>query len=427
MDAHEFSRVMRLGLGRAIVHVREHDVTRYRELTLDACLHCYAYDLPSEGTRAAYMLDLLAFTPYKEFCREAVLESLPASGDDADALQRFRFATLLSLDGDARAKRLMYEAYHPGPRHGAGIGIGFLQVDGLAGFLFAARKLSALLAEDSRPDIGWLQYAAEERLGSDAVQEALRRAAERDPAIRRYRSAALASVGAVGRGLRPLGLMSAGYRELAPHISSPRRPGAILTSWGREASEADLAAAARGLLAARTAQEQYGHLLIFGERPFPLDLQPLLDLVPVAEQEVGLAAVQALAQVRDRRVRDLAFGLVAEQSPWRGEAPKLLAENFQAGDHLVGLGWFEAETDDAQRHRQGLGLLHLIERRPDREGDSEILHALYERGPCGYCRGFAVSGLLERKLLSAELRRECAWDANTEVRELAAGGGTAPS
>ncbi len=427
MDTHEFGRVMRLGLGRAIVHAQQHDVTRYRELILDACLRCYAYDLPSEGTRAAYMLDLLEFTPYKESCCEAVLESLPGSGDDADALQRFRFATLLSLDGDARAKRLMYEAYRPGPRHGAGIGIGFMQVDGLAGFLFAARGLAALLAEDPQPDIGWLQHAAEERLGSDAVQEALRRAAERDPAIRRYHSAALASVGTAGRGLRPPGVMTANYRELAPHISGLRRPGAILTSWGREASEADLAAAAHGLLAARTAQEQYGHLLIFGERPCPLDLQPLLDLVPVAEQEVGFAAVQALAQVRDRRVRDLAFRLAAEQSPWRGEAPRLLAENFQAGDHLVGLGWFEAETDDAQRHRQKLGLLHLIERRPDREGDAKILHALYERGPCGYCRGFVVSGLLERKLLSAELRRECAWDSNTEVRELTAGDGTAPS
>lgn len=427
MNAHEFGRVMRLGLGRAIVHAREHDVTRYRELILDACLHCYAYDLPSEGTRAAYMLDLLAFTPYKELCSEAVLESLPGSGDDPDALQRFRFAALLALDGDARAKRLMYGAYHPGPRHGAGIGIGFLQVDGLAGFFFAARKLAPLLAEDPQPDIGWIQHVAEEQLGSDTVQDALRQAAQRDPAIELYRLAALGSGRTAGRGLYPPGVMSAGYRELAPHISGLRRPGAILASWGREASEGDLAAAARGLLAGRTAQEQYGHLLIFRERPFPLDLQPLLDLVPVAEQEVGLAAVQALAKVRDRRVRDLAFRLVAEQSPWRGEAPRLLAENFQPGDHAVALGWFEAETDDDQRHRQGLGLLHLMERRPDREGDAKILNALYERGPCGYCRGSAVSRLLERKLLSPELRRECAWDANTEVRELAAGGVTAPS
>ncbi len=289
MDAHEFGRVMRLGLGRAIVHAQEHDVTRYRELILDACLRCYAYDLPSEGTRAAYMLDLLGFAPCKGLCCEAVLESLPGSGDNPDALQRFRFATLLSLGGDARAKRQMYTAYHPGPRHGAGIGIGFVQLDGLAGFLFAARKLAALLVEGLEPDIGWLQYVAEDQLGRDIVQGALREAAARDPAIKLYRLAALGSEKTAGRGQYPPGLMGAAYCELAPHISGLRRPGAILTSWGREASEADLAAAAHGLLAARTAQEQCGHLRIFasaGAATGPARAQPCL---PAGRRAVALA------------------------------------------------------------------------------------------------------------------------------------------
>jgi hypothetical protein len=88
MDEEQFRRLLRLGLGRAIVHARDHEASPFRDLILDACLHCYAYDPQIEGTRADYMLELIELTPEKELYWNEVLKALPGSGDDWDAVQK---------------------------------------------------------------------------------------------------------------------------------------------------------------------------------------------------------------------------------------------------------------------------------------------------------------------------------------------------
>jgi hypothetical protein len=51
-----------------------------------------------------------------------------------------------------------------------------------------------------------------------------------------------------------------------------------------------------------------------------------------------------------------------------------------------------------------------------------MLLALYEKGPCSFCRKTAVWRLMERGALTGELRAECVWDANDEIRELVSAG-----
>src|SRR5689334_12419237 len=100
----EFRRLLHNGHGRAIQYAREHDVSGFRDLILDACLHCHAVDPICEGTRASYMYDLLELLPDRPWYVSAVLMSLPDSGDNWDAVQRFTFVGCLAEAGDATAK-----------------------------------------------------------------------------------------------------------------------------------------------------------------------------------------------------------------------------------------------------------------------------------------------------------------------------------
>jgi hypothetical protein len=145
MDEDQFRKILQLGLGRAVLWARSHDMHEFRDAILDACLHCYAYDGQIEGTRAAYVLDLIAFLPDKGFYYGEVLKSLPGSGDDLDAAQRFHFAACLAFDGDNVAKRAMYESFDPGPKMGELMGIDFLKMDGINGLLFVSEKIGGLL------------------------------------------------------------------------------------------------------------------------------------------------------------------------------------------------------------------------------------------------------------------------------------------
>ena len=73
MDAKAFERTVRLGLGRAVLHLRENDSHPYREIILDACLHNTAYDPQIDGTRAAHAMDLLRLRVIGILCHQKTL------------------------------------------------------------------------------------------------------------------------------------------------------------------------------------------------------------------------------------------------------------------------------------------------------------------------------------------------------------------
>jgi hypothetical protein len=192
----------------------------------------------------------------------------------------------------------------------------------------------------------------------------------------------------------------------------------LLRAWGELASDQELQLAANGLLAAKNSKQQLAHLQIFARRCFPLDVQVLLDLVDVQLDRLGFAAVKALTHVVHPAVRTLAFRLMDTRAKCRGDAIDLIARNYAPGDHRIVLRWFQEEDDRETRHSLGLDLIDFWKRHPDEGTEVLMLRSLYEKGPCSFCRESAVRRLMELGPLPDEIRAECAWDANTDIREL---------
>ena len=412
----EFREAVRSGLGRAILYARENDVSVFRDIILDACLHCYSADAQSEGTRAPYMLELVNLTPDREsYCGE-VLKALHDSGDDWDAVQRFRFASYMAMDGDNRARRAMYENFHPGPRMVEETGIDFTRMDGLEGFLFAADKVGALLiTKPHEVDQGSLLWHTIETFGEEQTLGVLRKTGETNPRVEAYRLAAEEHREKGGANeLKEIRALT--YAELKPRLSEVR--GHRLPWWGQDASIEDLDLAARDLLMAQTSEEQLIHLRIFGRRPFPLDHGSLLQLAASDDEPVSVVAARALANIKHPDVRELAFRLVETRRPGREEAISMLARNWTLGDHEIVLGWFEQEEDRVIRHGLGIDLRNFWKHHPDAATEGRMLLNLYEKGPCSACRGFLLSRLIELESLPDSIREEWAYDANEDVRQL---------
>jgi hypothetical protein len=426
MDEDQFRHLLQLGHGRAILYARDHSVEGFRKAILDACLHCRAYDAQIEGTRASYMLDLLDLMPGTEFYYDEVLNALPGSGDDWDAAQRFHFAACLAIDGNDRAKRVMYESYNPGPKKGEAIAIEFLQMDGIDGLLFASEKIGALLAATTeKVDLGWLLSVARETLGEQETRDILQKAGAENPRIETYRLAEEASRNrSSDRSRKSAETINAADEQVKPKLSEMTC--GWITSWGERASDADLNQAALALAAAQNPKEQFAHLCIFARRLFPLDIQVLLNLVDQDQERVGLVALRALSQIEHPAVRQLAFRLVETRAKWRGQAIELLARNFSPGDHVIALRWFETEEDPETLHSLGMDLTDFWERHPDEETEEPMLLAMYERDPCSFCREKTVRRLIERGALTDELRLECSFDANSDIRDLVKGSSPTP-
>lgn len=411
-----FQELLKAGLGRAILYARDNDVRPFRDVILDACLHCYSIDPQFEGTRAGFMFELVNLLPDRRFYCDEVLRSLPSSADDWSAVQRFDFATYMAFDGDERAKRMAYESYDPGPKNGEAIAIDFVRMDGLSGLIFAAAKIGALLmSKPDEVDQGWLWSQAVQICGEEKAKEALSQASLTDPRVEAYLFAALARPHSHdGRSREVAGLS---YEELKPRMANFRS--FQLGSWGRQASADNLDQAARGLETLRTSSDQIQHLRIFSRRAFPLDPGVLLTLSSSTEPEVAYAAAVALSNIQHPAIRTEAFRLADHQLVGREWAIKMLDRNWEPNDHHIVLNWFERELDRQTRHHMQGGLEAFWENHPEPTIEPHMLCSLYEKGTCSFCREYVVKRLIELNLLSEPMRLECLHDSSDEIRELA--------
>jgi hypothetical protein len=418
MTNEEFQEAMRSGLGRAIMYVHDNNVQSFRDMILDACLHCYSVEPQSEGTRAGYMLELVSTLPDRQFYLDEVLRHLSADGDDWHAVQRFHFAAYMSFDGDEHARQVMYENFNPGPKMGEAIAIDFVRMDGLNGLCFVANKIGALLiSRGDEVDEGWLWSQAVELCGEEEAKIALLEAGASNPQIEAYRVRALANRAATSSTAGESESIAAlSYEQLKPKIHD--LPAYKLRSWGKQASAEEIQRAADGLLTARAPEEQIRHLRMFSGRQFPLQPTRLLELLLSPREDLALAAAIALGQVEHPALREAAFRLIRDQSVGRRAAITILDRNFKPGDHEIALRWFENEPDRDVRHSMEIALRKFCEGHPEPESEVCILLSLYGRGPCSFCRECVVKRLINLDSLPELMRAECAYDANEDIHSL---------
>ena len=211
-------------------------------------------------------------------------------------------------------------------------------------------------------------------------------------------------------------LRTASYEQLKTKL--PMKWPGSLRFWGKRASDDDLFQAAQELITATDIEMQRSLLAIFRQRRFPLDHNILFPFAGSSNEQIQWAALNALTQIKNPAVRTLAFDLIQTKARWRGLAINLMKLNCQPGDHEIVLDWFEAEEDLETLHTESRSLFAFWKANPSEELHNRMLLTLYEICPCSFCREDAVSTLLERNALPEHIRKECAWDANVDIREL---------
>lgn len=413
MTKEQFRHAVHAGLGRATLYARQNDVSGYRDIILDACLHFRGMDAQIEGPRAAFMYELIAGLPDRGDFRRTVVESLAACGDDRDAVQRFRLAAHFATAGDADARRAIHHALQPGPDFGEEIAVTLVDLDGLDGLRVAAQRIGALIAQGEPVDEGWLRSFAGERLGEREVREFLQTEAARDSNIAAYFAKSEES--------RKMQARRAGFAHLTYEqvVEKFLKKGArARRRWIEAASEDDILRAARDLQETNDDKFRTGLLCLFGEQAFPLDPSILFEHAVSEERRVRFAALRALRLIAHPEVRKLAFHLIESGDEARSLAVAMLDRNFQSGDHGIALQWMDDERDVYVLHGQTSDYIRLWEHHAEPASEIEMLRLLYEANVCSECRMMAVRRLVEIRELPEDVRAECAFDANEEIREL---------
>lgn len=420
----EFTRWLKLGLGRAVLHLQKHDATPYREVILKACLHHQGYDPQIEGSRAEYMLDIISLTGERQYYCDKILQAL-ASGevdpDSWDRCQLFSFARLFAQTGDELARQTMFDAYEQEGSIRYLLGSEFIALDGIKGFEYVARKRGVELranAEDWEDD--WLVGKLQEKVGEKESQEAIKQLSANDPLIKAYMNAVEENrtrrKNAKHERRDPTGLS---YAEVRSLILEGKHNSIVLPKWGEIASDDDLLHAAEDLLAEKERVRLWAYLRIFKRRAFPLDVGYLIELTYSQDDRTAAHALGALALVTSPTVRALAFQLTEKpEQKWKGWIVELLIKNYEVGDHALIEKLAKELTDDQALHGLGLYVLEFYEAHPNPDSEIRVLDVLYENGPCALCRWRFVKRLIELKALPDWMAEECVWDAEEDTRTL---------
>jgi hypothetical protein len=441
MSVDEFQRILNNGLGRAILFLQQNDSTPYREVILNACLHNTAYDAQVEGTRVEYMHNIIHLTSEENFYREQILDALLKPDQrDWDDIHLLDQAAIFAKAGDKHARQAVYNRllHHPGSVSHYDV---LIDMDGIKGLINLVEEIWQLDPDDRQEFISSfgeeLLMALERHDGEDQTQKNLLAISETNPNVKEFVESVSADRAgrkySIKREKRP----NISYSELKSWISTNpdlNHPPIKWSLWGKYASDEDIVLAANDLLLLddEEAQKITIYSDMFRKRMFPLDPTRLINWASqIDDRDIwksdgtidyearrSLYALNALELVMDWAVRDLALSLIESKNN-SGRAVGLLGINFVEGDWQLIEQLTQTNTNTEDYHSLGLSILEVFDAHPSAEAAAVFQH-LYEWGNCSACRERFVQRLVSLNALPQWMLKECQYDCNLDLRELAA-------
>ena len=372
----EFSGWLRKGLGRAAVFLKTHDNRPYRDALLHACIHNLTYDPQCEDGRAPYLLNLIELSGDTRFYRDGILAALESNNEEQDFGQLFELAASFAVKGDDEMKRAMYAAFERLGFGKAGLSAAdeLVRLDGVDALLLAAKTFGEEEVDDRPWQFRHLVETLEKRDGKRPLPAQL------------------------DRFIREVEDYDRKWEQ------KPQRP-----------PEPDIEEAADAMLVESDKERLIGYLRMFGRRPFPRAIDRLLELARNEDDRIARAALVALENISDPRVRALGLDLMTGLK-WRGFAVGLLVRNGEMGDYRTLERLLEETKDPEVYHHLGMDVRDFVKAYQSEEAERCLLH-LYENEACSLCRRGIVKELIAINRFPDWMREECRYDADSRTRE----------
>ncbi len=387
---------------------------KYHDQILDAILESPAYDLECEGHRPEYLYDVIKHSCEFEFFVGEAMQSLGSAQDERLRDQLSELIVYAAKQGHEDLRRWIYEQFDRSAKADClRPGIDVIKLDGLAGLTYVADRIGGSLD----PEECWMVSIEianlKEELGGEAIETALREAANRNVRIRGFLD--VKDVTTPPR--KPVDIVS--YADL---LHGPYRNKLYSAwRWAKIASESDLVNAANDFLAEEDSKKLRLFRRIFRKRKFPLDPDLLIARAKHPNTDVAIAALSALRHEEfvAPAIRELAMDFISANY-LIAESIELLEYNYLPGDNSIIEAAIERAilADQDAVHGIGLALLSVFGKGLERDGLSS-LSWLYENGPCSLCRMRVVERLFLDRIAPESMVVECMHDCQLDTRKLA--------
>lgn len=430
-NSKELELMLHKGMGRAIQFLMGQDISQYRDIILNACIHDQAYDQQCEDTRAQYLYPLIKMSGEESFYRKEILRALPDAVEYFDAEQMLDFALFFAKDGDENARKAIYEKIELNNTNESLAGSDqAIELDGIPGLVF----ILDLIGSD--PDLlPWHKYdllikTTEKTASIDDILTALRKAYTQNPCVAK-------ALDNMSEDYSPFWTKEELLRQREKDKRRPVFPQISETMtwedvknhsqfehitrcgrWSAIASEEEFAKAALDLSPDDDPKRLRSHLFVFRKRPYPFDPITLISLVGHENERVAYEAIAALEMIKHPSIREFSHQIVKDPK-FSDCAIGLLKNNYQCGDDKFIKSLLNREFDIDSLHSMCMDTIEIYRANPIPEG-LEPLFLVYEKTPCSNCRHRCIEAIQTIAPIPNWMIEECILDADSEIRELAA-------
>jgi hypothetical protein len=429
MNVMEFRDGIEKGLGRSILFLQDHPSKDYFDVILNACLHDTCYDAQCEYSRADYLFEVIRLTQEQSLFEDQILAEISVADDDWSIVQLLNLARLMAENGNDRARRIMYQYLKNVTDDNIhSFAEVIILLDGIDGLIFVAGVLGKRLINREGEGLwedNYLIRLVKDKYGEEQTGIALQEAAQNDIRVKKYLEAVeINSQLRSRRDRKPLD-----YSEIQEMINEVAKGNKLLAKgnkflnirsyllvWGKEASTEELEWIAADLLKETDENKLTRYLYIFLYREFPLNYSKLLDLALSQNEEVAVAAIKSLKNIRDSSIHDLAVSLIHKKL-FYSEALELLVKNYQDNDYLLIEQVIEQEFDSDEFQDIASSIIKIFKHNPTPHSLKTILQ-IYQKGECSHCREKCVEIMISTKTMPHNIMEECHYDANPYIRKL---------
>ncbi|SEG75585.1 hypothetical protein [Paenibacillus sp. UNC499MF] len=410
MHIQKFRYELTRGLGSIILYLKENPALTYRHLDAitDACIRNTAYDPQCDGSREAYLWEVIQLSKASPILQERILDALGGKVNGWNLLQVYRLAKIFASHGNAAAVDTMKRGFRYDEEWNCFIGgEEIIEAGGAQGFLFVAKEIGKKILSSEYEGNTFIWESAKELLGEEKAAALLVESAK-DERIKAFYQSVLPDEGdySLSNGRKALP-----YEELKSEKA--RYP---YIRWGMCASKEDLFKAADDLLKEEHPKKLEAYLSIFVNVAFPLDPQKIIDLAQSQNKRLRSAAIRALRNLKNERIHRLAVQLICQRET-EIEALELFTLNYEENDLPLLESIAFKKHNKHSFHNMELDMVNIFENHPT-ASCQKIMIELYKKGFCSLCRRWAVEIMLANHMLPAALRDEIQYDCNPDIREL---------
>lgn len=432
----EFSQALKIGLGRALLHVRDHGDEGVEEVLSQALLTYTAHDKQMESTRSYWLTRIVSLTGNCGGYSEKFVRSIEQK-ETHDRSQCLDVAETFFDRGFEENRKVIslitesaFKEKDPSCRFSMITSL--IEISGNLGFETLVRFFGENLNifDDYSCD-SLLEYAEEELYGvktwldENSKEDSVRVFNE---ACSRFRSSSDISV-----EREPVD-ESKVFADFLSAIERREKP-------VRYPHHASLTAEEIEHLCnlINTTEDQWTlreYVLGFRRGVKPLEIEvteKMLLLTESSDEAMVRAATSMLKKVRSPLLRKYAMSAL-DRNPIR--AIEIIKRSIEVADLPEVLTSLERLNEPDDFHTAAMCVRSIIDELSESDNSeselssgrittdeatlaslfTESLIWLYERNPCGFCRGSILDQLIEWNAIPKDILYECQWDSNSETR-----------